>query len=802
MKASFRYFTTVAAVLGALAAASPALAQRRTPQMEAPAETAPTAARIREIRIEGNRKAEADAIRARIKSRVGDPVDPVRVAADIKEIYGLGLFRDVVVDAQASGSGVALVYRVVEKPSIWSITFEGNDKVTQKDLEGVVDIKPFSILDKAAIAKSVEKIKGLYAEKGFFLAEVSYRLKEIKGNRVILVYRIDENRKVQVRRLNFIGNKWAGDDDLRKVMQTKQGDAFSWFTSRGTYREDVFAGDVELLQSYYLDHGFIHAQVETPRVALSRDKRWITITINLVEGEQYKVGSVDLKGDLPGDGKLPLGDDVPADKRRKLESQRREVEDLLQVKKGEVFSRSTIGQDIVRLTERYSDDGYAFANIYPLTDVDEEKRTIKITFDVQKAQKVYIERINVRGNSITRDKVVRRELELVEGDLFSGSKLKRSKENITRLGYFEDVTFSTPRGSKEDQLTLNIDVKEKPTGIFSVGAGFSSAENFVFTAQVQKNNFLGYGYSVAAAANVSSLQQRFDLQFLDPFFLDTDWTAGIDLYNRQQIYRSYTRLDRGGDLSFGHYIDNRREAHLSATYRLQDTTVADVNQALRPIFGRPGLTSSVIGTISWDRRDNRLFPTKGFLASASSEYAGGPLGGSLDFLRFTYNARAFYPIGIEAFQPVFRANATFGQIYSTTGAPIPIFEKFTAGGINSVRGYALNSLGPSLRVLGTGDPQSPDQKFPIGGNELAILNLEVEFPIIKPAQIRGVLFYDAGNAFAANAPIRWADLRKSYGFGVRWFSPIGPLRFEWGFPIKRRADEAPRQFEFTIGSFF
>ncbi|HVO32257.1 MAG TPA: outer membrane protein assembly factor BamA, partial [bacterium] len=463
---------------------------------------------------------------------------------------------------------------------------------------------------------------------------------------------------------------------------------------------------------------------------------------------------------------------------------------------------SQVGQDIVRLTERYSDDGYAFANIYPLTDTNEEKKTIAIVYSVQKGQKVYIERINVRGNSITRDKVVRRELLINEGDLFNGTRLKQSKENLTRLGYFEDVTFSTPRGSKDDQMVLNIDVKEKPTGIFSVGAGFSSAENFVFTAQIQKNNFLGYGYSISAAANVSSLQQRFDLQFLDPFFFDTDWTAGVDLYNRQLVYRSYTRVDRGGDLSFGHYLDPRREAHVSATYRLADTKVQDVATALRPIFGRPGLTSSVVGTVSWDKRDNRLFPTKGFLASASAEYAGGPLAGDLDFVRFTYNARGFYPVGIEAFQPVVRANATFGQIFTTNGTPIPIFEKFTAGGINSVRGYVLNSLGPSIRVMGTGDPQAPDQKFVVGGNELAILNLELEFPIIKPAQIRGVVFYDMGNALQAGQAVTFGDLRRSYGFGVRWFSPIGPLRFEWGFPIERHSDEAPRQFEFTIGSFF
>jgi outer membrane protein insertion porin family len=783
-----------------------ALAQRRTPQTEAP-ETAPqpqSGARIREIRVEGNKKAEADAIRSKIKSRVGEPVDPARVAQDIKDIYTLGLFRDVVVESLPSGSGVALVYRVVEKPSIWSITFEGNDKVTQKDIEAVVDIKPFSILDKGAIAKSVEKIKALYAEKGFFLAEVTYRLKEIKGNRVILVYRIDENRKVQVRKINFIGNKHASDTDLRAVMQTKQGDAFSFLSSRGTYREDVFAGDVELLSSWYLDHGFIKIQIDPPRVALSRDKRFITITINVSEGEPYRVSTVDLKGDLPGEGeKWPAPEGTTPEKKEKLLREKEKLAELLQIKPGKVFSRAAIGQDIVRLTERYSDDGYAFANIFPVTVVDEEKKTITIAFDVQKGTRVYIERINVRGNTITRDKVVRRELDLAEGDLFNGSKLKRSKENITRLGYFEDVTFSTPRGSREDRLVLNIDVKEKPTGIFSVGAGFSSAENFVFTAQVQKNNFLGYGYSVAAAANVSSLQQRFDLQFLDPFFLDTNWTAGVDLYNRQQVFRSYTRLDRGGDVSFGHYVDERREAHVAATYRLENTKVADVNQALRPIFGTPGLTSSVIGTLSWDRRDNRLFPTKGFLASASAEYAGGPLGGQLDFLRFTYNARAFYPVGwLEAFQPVARANVTFGQIFSTTGAPIPIFEKFTAGGINSVRGYALNSLGPSIRVMGTGDPAAPDQRFSIGGNELGIMNIELEFPIIKPAQIRGVVFDDAGNAFAANAPIRWEDLRKAYGFGVRWFSPIGPLRFEWGFPINRKPDEAPRQFEFTIGSFF
>ena len=790
-----------ALIAGALLAPSLAYAQF-TPTPDNGGAAAPqNAPRVREIRVEGNKKAEADAIRAKIKSKVGDPVDPDRVAQDIKDVYALGLFRDVVVTAEPSlGSGVALVYRVVEKPSIWSITFEGNDKVAQKDLEGVVDIKPFSILDKGAIARDVEKIRALYAEKGFFLAEVSYRLKEIKGNRVILIFRIDENRKVQVRRVDFIGNHYAKDQDLRDVMQTKEGDAFSWLTSRGTYKEDVFAGDVELISSYYLDHGFIHVQVEPPRVALSRDKRWITITVVIHEGSQYVFSSIDLKGDLPGDGMtMPPAD---ASQQKKAEQERDAMLELLQSRKGDVFSRSKIGQDIVHLTERYSDSGYAFANIYPVTDEDDAHRTVTLVFDVQKGDKVHIERINIKGNTITRDKVIRRELQIAEGDQFSGSKIKASKENITRLGYFEDVSFSTPRGSTDDALDLDIEVKEKPTGIFSIGAGFSSAEHYVFTAQIQKNNFLGYGYDMAASADLSSLHQRFALDFVDPFFFDTNWTAAIDLYNQEQIYSSFTRRDRGGNLTFGHYLDSRREAHGALSYKLEDTSVGDINSALRPIFGRPGLTSSLIATASWDRRDNRLFPTKGFLASASAEYAGGPLGGDLDFVRTSYNVRGFYPLGIEAFQPVARANLTFGQMFSTTGKPIPIFERFFAGGINSVRGYLLNSLGPTERIIGTGDPQAPDQNIAVGGDELAIANLELEFPIIKPAQIKGVVFYDVGNALPAGAPPGWQNLRKSYGFGIRWFSPIGPLRFEWGFPIDRRPYEQKRQFEFTIGSFF
>lgn len=790
-------------MLLALTLPSVAFAQWADPQPPPPNAGPQAGARVREIRIEGNKKAEADAIRARIKTRVGEPIDPRRVAADIKDIYELGLFRDVVVTAEPVSGGIALLYRVVEKPSIWSITFEGNDKVTNKDLEGVLDVKPFQILDKAAIARSVERIKALYAEKGYYLAEVTDRIREIKGNRVILTFRIEENRKVQVKRIHFLGNKFAKDADLRSVMQTRQGDFLSWLTQAGTYRTDVFAGDVELLSSYYLDHGFINVQIEPPKVALTRDKRSIVITINIVEGEQYRVSSVDLKGDLPGEGlKFPPPDEIEKAKLDQVQAQRGELLDTLVVKAGDVFSRSKIGQDIVRLTERYSNDGYAFANIYPLTEVDEPNRTIAIVFDVQKGQKVYIERINVRGNTITRDKTVRRELELNEGDLFSGEKLKRSRENILRLGYFEDVAFTTPRGSADDLLVLNIEVKEKPTGIFSVGAGFSSAENFVFTAQVQKDNFLGYGYSMAASADVSGLRQRFALHFLNPFFLDTEWIAGMQLYNQQYIYRSFTRIDRGGETTFGHYLDRRREARLSAAYKLEDTNIGDVNSALRPIFGTPGLTSSVTLTASWDRRDNRLFPTKGFFASASSEYAGGNLGGDLDYIRFSGNARGFYPIGPEFFRPVLRANATIGQIYSTDGEPVPVFERFFAGGINSVRGYVLNSLGPTVRVLGSGDPQAPDQRLPVGGNQLALVNLEIEFPIIKPAQIRGVIFYDAGNAFTAEEQITWNALRKSYGFGIRWFSPIGPLRFEWGFPIDRQPGEQPRQFEFTIGSFF
>ena len=736
--------------------------------------------RIVEIRIEGNQRVEAEAIRQSLRSVVGGELKPEDIARDIKAVYGMGLFRDVVVERENVAGGVVLIFRVVEKPSIWSITFEGNDKVSTKDLEGAVDIKPFSILDRSAIARNVEKLRDLYAEKGFFLAEVTYRLKEIKNNRVVVVFKVRENRKVQVKKIHFLGNSYAQDSLLKRVMQTKEGGALSWLSGGGTYREDVFAGDVELISSYYLDNGFINVRVDAPRVALSRDRRHIFITININEGDQYKIGKVELSGDLVADA-----DEL----KKKLKSQ-----------KGEFFSRSKIGQDIVSLTERYSDDGYAFANVYPLTEVDNKAKTIDVKFEIQQGQKVYIERINITGNTITRDKVIRRELEVTEGELFSGTSLRKSRENLMRLGFFEDVAFSTPRGSKDNMLQLNIEAKEKPTGIFSIGAGFSSAENFVFTAQIAKNNFLGRGYNMSAQMELSSLRQRFTLSFVDPFFLDSEWTFGTSLYNRSIFQSSFSRLERGGRLTFGHYVGPRREAQVSLGYQLQDVQVRDISEALRPLFQRQGLVSSVVGDISWDRRDNRLFPTKGFYSSLFGEYAGGPLGGNTDFFRTYFNARGFYPLPLPL-DPIFRANMTLGWIVPTTGEPIPIQERFRAGGINSVRGYRLNSLGPTQRVLTSGDPAAPDTEFVIGGTQLGILNLEVEFPLIKAAGIRGVLFTDAGNAFAPEDGFDLTQLRYSYGFGFRWFSPIGPLRFEWGFPIDPRPGEK-RQFEFTIGSFF
>ncbi|MBL9038467.1 MAG: outer membrane protein assembly factor BamA, partial [Archangium sp.] len=541
------------------------------------------------------------------------------------------------------------------------------------------------------------------------------------------------------------------------------------------------------------DRGFINVRIDKPVVSLSPDKKYISITLHIDEGVPYSIGKIDFTGELIVDKK--------------------DLDARMTSKAGETFNRSLLAKDIQGLTDVYYDAGYAYANIVPLTAVNAENRTIDLTFEVQKGKLVTIERIDVTGNTKTRDKVIRRQLRVYEGELFSGTGIRRSKDKVTALGFFETVEVTHKPGADDSHVIVIVEVKEKSTGTFQVGLGFSNAESFIFTAQVAQQNFLGWGQSVSASAQLSGLRSFFQLNYFDPYFLDTNYILSVDAYRTQFDYFGFVRDAYGGTLSFGYYL-LPDEMSVNVGYTREWVRVdPSVNAVLLADQFRSGNTSAAKLSWQWDKRNNRLFPSSGFLSSVTGEFAPGFLGGSYLFNRYTANQRVYFPL---PFGSVFKMNLQVGYIQQLEpDKGLPASELYYLGGIiGGVRGYPVRSITPTELAAATVDGQT--RAVGVGGDKQILFSAELEFPIFEKVGIRGVLFYDAGNAFARNStffqdktyPQLPLGLLHAVGFGFRWFSPIGPLRFEWGIPLFRRptlpgqqADQTI-QFEFMIGNSF
>ncbi len=775
-------------LLGALLAA-PARAQALLP--DAPlADSADESLRIVDIRVENNRRVEAEAIIRALKQHKGDLFDATKTADDLRSLWTLKFFSDIQLLVQRTPNGLAYIVRVEEKPAIRSIALQGNDELSKDDFKDVIDLKSFSILDLAAVKRNVKKIADKYVEKGFFLAEVSHTIKPHgeDGREVDVVFVINEHAKVMVKEINFIGANKVKADDLKAVMATREGGWLSFFTSEGNYREEMFQRDIQVIQSAYYDRGFVGVRIDKPVVTLSPDKKYITIGIRVEEGDPFNIGKIDFSGDLLVSKEL--------------------LHSRMFSKEGEVFNRSLLARDMQAITDIYYDSGYAYANITPLTTTNGEAKTLDLTFDVQKGKQVSIERIDITGNTKTRDKVIRRQLRVYEGELFSGTGIRRSKEKVTALGFFETVEVTHKPGSDSEHVVVTVEIKEKSTGTFQVGLGFSNIESFIFTAQIAQQNFLGWGQSVSASAQLSGLRNFFQLSYYDPYFLDSNYIFSVDAYRTQLDYFGFIRDAYGGTASFGYYL-LADEMSVSVGYTREWVRVEpSANAVLLADQFRSGDTSAVRLSWTWDKRNNRLFPSQGWLSFASVELAPSFLGGSYLFNRYTAYQRVYFPLPLGA---VFKMNAQVGYIQQLDEKKgLPSSELYYLGGIYTIRGYPIRTVTPTSLASASVDGQT--RAIGVGGDKQFFFNAELEFPILEKVGIRGVLFYDAGNSWGRDAafgqdkqyPNLPLGLLHSVGFGFRWFSPVGPLRFEWGIPLNRRpgSTDLPIQFEFTIGNSF
>ncbi len=827
---------------------------------DSPLAAAPVAAsgKVSAIEIAGLKRVEEAAVLAVVGTRIGQDATTIGVRRDIKAIYGSGFVDDVEAEIvpDPSGTGVVLRFTIDEKPAIREVKLSGNKKLDEDALFEVIDIVPFSVLNEAELKRNIRRMRDKYVEKGFYLAEIEPVVREVGDELVELTFEVTENRKVLVQKVEITGNESMKDRKIKRFLTTKEAGIVPWLTSSGTFDEIALSDDTQIVRQVYLEEGYVDVQVDQPQVYLSPDKRFIHMTINVTEGVRYKLGKVKIDGDfvepegltqpalreiIDGEtakvmnarwkaARKEVGEDQPLpegwEKKKKRWLRFDPTHPALET--GDWFKLSTLQTTMQEISDLYGDQGYAFANVSPNTITDPESGVVDIDFAVQRGDKVRIGRIDIQGNDPTFDKVIRREIPINEGEIYSGSAINEGRARLDRLGYFEEVRISTPRGASPDELDLKVEVTEQPTGSFSVGAGFSNIENFMLTLNVSKNNFLGLGYVMSASVQVSKLRQQYNLQFFDPYFLDSRWTLSLNGYSisRQFIEDEY---QRGGSISVGRYLDRRDDVRMSFDYTFEDTGLNNIDSYKQRLLGgqmyRNGITSTGGLSLIVDKRNNRIQATRGIYTTASMALSGGLredettvtqiFGGDFNFLEGKFNLRAYQPL-VEKEWLIFKYNGTLGRVWSTDGTVLPFIHRYRAGGINSVRGYNWFSLGPQIRASGyktpeqstfqgSEDPTAAEDRLIIGGTETWINNFELEIPIIRQAGVSTVVFFDAGNAFGdawGEGHVNLADLRTSYGFGVRWFSPMGPLRFEWGFPTNPREDERRSVFDFSIGSFF
>jgi outer membrane protein insertion porin family len=738
---------------------------------------------ISEIEVRGLKRIEKEAILNKIKSKVNQASTADRAREDIQSIFSLGYFDDIEVLEESTVSGkVKIIYVVKERPAVSKIEFDGNENISSSDLKDVIKIKEWSILDMNKVKESAGLIQKHFEEKGYYLAKVNFEIRTESKDEVAVIYKINDYDKIQIKKITFLNNKHFTDDQLKSVFrETKEGGFFSFLSGSGNFKESSFKQDLQMLTLWYYDHGYIKFRFENPSVTVSDDKKWLFVSIYVDEGEPYKIGTTDFSGDL-------------------LYTKEELSENLLM--KDDYFSVTKRNYDIQTLTEKYQDLGYAFVNVIPKMNLREEEKVVDIEYSFEKGNLVYFNQINVTGNTKTYDKVIRRELKVHEGELFSGSKLRQSRENVERLGFFQpgEVIFNTVTiKGRNDLVDIEISVKERSTGTITLGAGFSSANGFFFTTQVSEINLFGKGQNISLAAQyaANSINKSFTLGFTDPYAFDTKWSLGFDLFSTNfQYINKYITTKLGFDLRAGYPIAEYIYAYL--TYKNEGLRIMGIDgisydQAdLDDIANDTGVLSSVIFSVVRDKRNNRYETTEGNFQSASFEFAG--LGGDKNFLKIILNNR-FYKHVVGNL--VFRNNIELGNITSLGSRPLPPSEKFYLGGPNNMKGYDFNLLGP-VRFRNNGTVVAK-------GGAVEMFGLfELEHPLVKDAGLKFVVFYDIGNTWETfpGTPTEAFTLRQDVGFGIRWFSPIGPLRFEWGYPINPKSYEQNPVFIFFIGPPF
>ncbi|MCH2172375.1 outer membrane protein assembly factor BamA [Myxococcota bacterium] len=800
---------------------------------------------ILKVSIRGNRRIESDAIRVRIGTRAGQVYSPGRIAADVRAIYALGFFRNVTVSIDPRAEGLDVVFDVEENPVVREISISGNDNVDGEKIRDILTLTTGSTLDYPLLFENRARIAALYRAEGYYLAEVGYEVEPLSEASVAVQFEVDEGKKLKLRKIEFSGNEFFSDRELQSKFSTKTWKfwsyATSWFDRSGTYSEPLFMQDLQSIERMYTDAGFLRVGIGLPVVIPSEDG--LSILVEIQEGRRFKVGTLDVAGDKTID--------IDA------------LKEMLALSTDEWFNRSDLTRDVDHLTAYYTDRGFYFANVTPLTRLSEESDDVDVTFQVRKGPLYFIRQIDISGNTVTVDPVIRRELTVVEGELYSRRELLLSQGKVDRLGYFEEVDFRPEPTEEPDQLDLQVSVVERPTGSFSFGAGYSSQDGFVVTGSLAQSNLFGRGYGANISVDLGGQTQRFFVSLSDPAFLGSTYSAGLTVYRTSLRFEDFDQQQFGGEVVFGHALSRDNRSRGALRYGISVRQIDDDRQfqaaavILREVLAEEITSSSVGLNFTRDARNDRFAPTEGYRLAGSLEYAG--LGFTTTFARiearaewflgapswmlpnstFVLSSRVGYALPLNSIDdfnfPAVGAEPadcqgqggtldcrTLDQI--DTNIRLPLSERYFLGGLGifQLRGFRQRSVGPRRTIIspvGTansgwytpaGGNQFDDTEISqfanldatdvIGGNKFISSSFEYRFPISETVGLQGVAFIDAGNAFAEGQNLfDIPEWRYGTGAGVQWFSPFGPLAVVLGWPLDPLEIETSPVFEFSVG---
>ncbi len=739
--------------------------------------------RIHEIRVEGIQRIAPETVRSYMQIRAGDAFDPLRIDQSLKRLFETGLFQDVSIRRE----GQVLVVKVVENPIINLVAFEGNDYMEEADLRKEVQLRSRRVYTQTRVRNDVRRIIDLYSRQGRFAVTVVPKVIQRPQNRVDLIFEIDEGEPTLIRKITFIGNKAYSDRRLRSVIQSTETSFYAFLTADDVYDPDRVRFDEEQLRRYYNSKGYADFRVLSTTAELSPNKEDFFLTFTIEEGARYKTGKVEIKSLLKGlDPKA--------------------VAHRLTISEGDWYNSLEVERSVDRLTNEVSGLGFAFIDIRPELKRDTEKHVVSVTFNIREGPRLFVERINISGNVRTLDKVIRRELRLVEGDAFNRARYQQSDRRVKSLGYFKTSKFTRKRGSEPDKTVIDIEVEEKSTGSFSVGAGFSSTQGVITTAQLVERNLLGKGQKLKLGASLGSRTQNIDFGFTEPYFLERNMSAGVDVFRTRTDSNQTISFDReliGFGLRAGFAYNDRLRQGLN--YKLQSKTVSITNAAdpdLSIFVKRQegtAVTSSFGQALIYDVRDSRIDPKEGYVVSLSNDLAG--FGGDNRYLRTELAGAVYYEVASDW---VLRLGANLGYIFGFGGKDVRIDDRFFVGGDsinNSLRGFAVGGIGP--RDAATNDA--------LGGNLFgtATAELAVPFGTASSFQTKGFLFADSGTLLKIDddkvpgaTVLDDESIRISVGFGVGVRTPFGVIRLNYAIPVARADFDEKESFSFRFGTSF